>query len=63
VYSFFKVSCDIYVLVCASLDLFRYCVVMCGFLVDSFCAILYLCTYGLVCYSIGTGTGLGHLYP
>jgi hypothetical protein len=39
VYSFFKVSCDIYVLVCVSFDLFWYCVVMmCGFFADSFCA-------------------------
>jgi hypothetical protein len=38
VFSFFKASRDIFVLVCVcvSLDLFRYCVViMCDFLVDS----------------------------
>jgi hypothetical protein len=41
VYSFFGVSCDIYVLVCVSLDLFLYCVVMvCGFFADRFCAIV-----------------------
>jgi hypothetical protein len=32
---------------------------MCGFL-SVF--VLYLCTYGLVRYSIGAGTGLGQLY-
>jgi hypothetical protein len=48
--SFFKISCDIYVLlcvrVCVSLDPFWYCVVMmCGFLADSF--VLYFCTQKL----------------
>jgi hypothetical protein len=40
VYSFFKASRDIFVLVCVLLILFRYCVViMCDFLADSLCAI------------------------
>jgi hypothetical protein len=49
VYSFFKVSFDIYVLVCVSLDLFWYCVVMvCGFLADSFCAIFVYLWFGVL---------------
>jgi hypothetical protein len=40
VFSFFKASRDIFVLVCVSLDLFRYClVIMRDFLADSLCAI------------------------
>jgi hypothetical protein len=58
VHSFFKILCDIYVLVCVcvcvSLDLFWYCVVMmCGF-------VCYICVLTVfVCYSIGAGTGFG----
>jgi hypothetical protein len=53
VYSFFKASRDIFVLVCVSLDLFWYCVVMmCGFL-------CYICVLTvLVCYFTEAGTGL-----
>jgi uncharacterized membrane protein YdjX (TVP38/TMEM64 family) len=51
VYSFFNVSCDIYVLVCVCvcvlLDLFWYCVVMmCGFLAGSFCAMFVYLRFG-----------------
>jgi hypothetical protein len=47
--SFFKVSCDIYVLVCVSLDLFWYCVVMmCGFFADSFCAMFVYLRFGVL---------------
>jgi hypothetical protein len=53
VYSFFKASHDIFVLVFVSLDLFWYCVVMmCGFL-----CYIYVLTV-LVCYSIGAGARL-----
>jgi hypothetical protein len=52
VYSFFKVSCDIYVPVCVSLDLFWYCVVMeCVLLADSFCA-TYICVCVCVCVCV-----------
>jgi uncharacterized membrane protein (DUF485 family) len=45
----FKVSCDIYVLVCVSLDLFWYCMVMmCGFFADSFCAIFVYLRFGVL---------------
>jgi hypothetical protein len=48
VYSFFKASCDIYVLVCGSLDRFWYCVVMIsGFFANSF-FVLY-CTFTFWC--------------
>jgi hypothetical protein len=51
VYSFLKASHHMFVLVCVSLDLFWYCVVMmCGFL----CCI---CVFTVVvCYSTGAGT-------
>jgi hypothetical protein len=61
VYSFFKISCDIYVLVCVcvSLDLFWYCVVMvCGFFADSLLCYIYVLTV-LCIYSIRAGTGFG----
>jgi hypothetical protein len=50
----------IFVLVCVSLDLYWYCVVLiCGFFVDSF--VLYLCAYGFgVFYSIEQVLVLGH---
>jgi uncharacterized membrane protein YGL010W len=62
-YSFLKVSCDIYVLVCVSLDVFWYCVVtMCGCLAGSFCAMFVYLRFGVLLhrsrYRFGTALQL-----